>query len=156
MKKSIMFGSIGVLLLLGGYGNAKKGSSTGLHTDYMEISIEGGNKVSKSKLAMALVSRMKLISEVYDISEQFEDDWFIYFSVKTTSGKVYTGFKCHAYVVSEEVSLSFLEGDYTNVKKFLELVGCRTGEMKFHRRDTVISISLNEVLVQDGNPSAIN
>ena len=62
-------------------------------------------KISKLKLAAALVSRLDSVSEVYDISDvldesnsKWQEQWHILFTVKDTSGRVFTGFRCFTYI----------------------------------------------------------
>ena len=150
MKKLIIFFLFGIInvFLLGGCGKAD--NRVVLHSvsigDLFSIKkgtdfIEG--KISKSKLAAALVSHVSDVSEVYDISDELNkgnrfsfDEWYIFFSIKDTSGRVFTGFRCfarvHELIIGRSVTLT------------LDLENCATSGAEFS--DDHIRIPIDEIL----------
>ena len=63
--------------------------------------------IDKSRLANTLQQHFNDITRIFDVSDEvdrnwiFSNDWYITFSVETTGGKVYTGFKCLSYVFAK-------------------------------------------------------
>ena len=102
-------------------------------------------KLDKSKLATALVSRVDSVSKVYNISDQLEenwihDKWYIIFSVGTDEG-VFNGVKCHAGIGTEAVRTGFWD---KTKKRVLFLLNCGSGSVEFHNKE--ISIPLSEII----------
>ena len=157
MKKPLifflLFGIINILLL----GGCAKDNHVVLHSvsaDHLLIKdgyLKGRGEIVKSKLALALASRVNSVSGVYNISDQMEgwvvDNWYILFSVKTTSGDVYTGFKCTAFSQKYMTDIMFSENLY--------LVDCGTNNEESGSRfaDTEIKIPLREILAQKKSQS---
>ena len=147
----IFFLGITNALLLGGCAESKKDNRVVLHSESQDTfsikdSIFGSFgsldhiHISKSKLAVAIANRLSSVSKVYDVSDQLDegwinDDWSILFSVRTTSDKVYTGFKCDAYA-----------DGYRENDKRLHLRDCRTDDDKGGAKFHDINIPLDEII----------
>ena len=155
----LFFGIINILLF-GGCGGSKKDNRVVLHSEFADYLLikDGsvgyliGGKISKSQLAVALAKRVSSVSEIYDISDELggswiNNNWYILFTVRTVSGKVYTGLKCDAYVKD-----AFVIKDPPS----LQLEDCGTGEENGVRfGDDFIEIPLKEILVK-GDQSILN
>ena len=68
---------------------------------FVDSDIAFHNLINLSSVARILASRFKDISKIYDVSDELDeewlnDKWYILFSVETTGGKIYTGFRCLA------------------------------------------------------------
>ena len=139
----LLLGIINVLLL----GGCGKDNRVVLHSESADhLLIKDGyltdeGEISKSKLAMAIASAVSSVSEVYDISDELDESWlriynkwYILFSVKTTSGQVYTELKCLAFVYSDSSS------------GLLSLRNCGSDDVQFGDDD--MSIPLSQILAQ--------
>ena len=89
---------IGLGLITASCGVGKKDGRLVLHSESEESVTITGDVISKIRLGQAIASQVDSVSEVYDINKTAH--WFwgdgIVFSVKATSGKVYTGLSCSA------------------------------------------------------------
>lgn len=150
MKMPLIFFLL-LTFLWGGY--VKADNHTVMHRELIDdtgdfllikdqsLTFGSNDRISKSKLAKVLASRMDSISEVYDISDELDEDWlndkwYILFSVKTTSGQIHTGFRCLAYVWKRRRA------------KFLNLKNCATDDANGAQfSDDDINIVLHKIIM---------
>ena len=160
MKKLIIFFLFGIInvFFLGGCG--KTDNRVVLHSEAEGdlLSIKASNdktspsqlQISKPRLSATITSRLDSVSEIYDISDELDErnqfwnnKWYILFTVKDTSGRVFTGFKCLAYVIRH------LESPSGESTAYLSLKGCGTNDGEgAHFLDSDIRIPLDEVAVR--------
>ena len=106
------------------------------------------NTINKSKLAVAIAKRVGSISEIYDISDKLDegwlwsDTWYVFFTAKTNSGKVYEGFRCLAVL---EEGLTY-DGGVPFNRRELVLRNCATDGENVQLSNHEIRISLASIM----------
>ena len=125
---------IGLGLITASCGVGKKDGRVVLHSESEEAFLVGDHWLSKRKLGTAIASQLTSVAVVFHINtdSNVQEADEIVFSVRTTSGKIYTGLRC---------AVDY--GDFVNQIGYdIRYVDCGNDKVRFSK---TISVALIEV-----------